>query len=753
MLIVGSLAMIPYFLIEQARGSFAATIYWDIVLVVVMGYAMWVAVTQTRQRMAWATIVAGNLLFLTGDATWAVLERMGRDAYPNLGDVFYIAGYVVLAFGFWSLYRAQRSLGNLGSLVDGLIVAVASGVLLWVFFIGPAVLDGSGGLAARIVNTASPSGDLLLIVMGAQLTMRLERSILSWLLTLSLLALLAADIWFAYLATDDAYYSGHPVDALWWMSYVLFTALVLHRRVDQLAEPLATQSVPRLSLTRVGLLAATTMAAPVTVVARSSVGLDPELTPLLGGTIVLFLLVVARLAIVAEQLETSRGRLEYDATHDHLTGLANRPLFHDRLRNALAAPKLARSGHVTAVLCIDLDDFKTVNDSLGHAAGDRLLQEIGQRLDSVVRRTDTVARLGGDEFAVLLAEQPPERAVAIADRLMTEIRRPVQLDSISTALSSASIGIAYADADDTVESLMRDADVAMYTAKGDGKGRYVIYRNDMRQHVLDRFELSTDLAAAVDNNELFLNYQPIIEIESGAVRIVEALVRWQHPTKGRIEPGRFIGLAEETGLIVPIGRWILAEACLHAQTLDPSLQGPRIAVNISAVQLQSPTLVDDVNEALRASGLAPTRLLLELTESSVIDDYAVAASRLDDLRSMGVGIALDDFGSGYTSLRQLQRFPIDMVKLDPSFVRSELEEGGVLDGLVSMAHAMGLETVGEGIEDETQLQRLRDANCGMAQGFLFARPVSFGELAAAIDQLASAEVVEDIGVVDEYLTA
>jgi diguanylate cyclase (GGDEF)-like protein len=754
MLVAGALAMIPYFVIERQGSTLAATIYWDVVLTLMLGWAMFTAVTRTHNRLGWGAIIGGQLLFLAGDATWAILEQMGSTTYPNLGDGFYIAGYVVMALGFVTLWRAQRVLGNLGSLVDGLIVAVAAGVLLWVFFIGPAVLDGSGGLAARIVNTAYPSGDLLLIVMGAQLTMRLERSILSWLLTSGLVLLLAADVWYAYLAIDEAYYSGHAVDVMWWLSYVCFTALVLHPRVNEITQPVATPTLPRLSLVRVGVLALTTMAAPVTVATRASVGLDPELTPLLGGTIVLFLLVVARLAIVAEQLETSRGRLEYDATHDELTSLRNRPVFHEQLRQALATPVAPGSGLRTAVLCIDLDDFKLVNDSLGHAAGDRLLKEVGERLRGVVRLDDAAARLGGDEFAVLLANQAPETAVAIAERLLSELRRPVQLDSVTAAHSSASIGIAFAEPDSTVESLMRDADVAMYTAKGGGKGRYVIYRPGMRQQVLDRFELSSDLAVAVENGELLLNYQPIVELETGAVTAIEALVRWQHPTRGRIEPGRFIGLAEETGLIVPVGRWILAEACAQAQRLDPSDDGPSMAVNISAVQLRSPTLVDDVINALGDSGLAPRRLMLELTESAVIDDYEIAAERLNALRKLGVRIALDDFGSGYTSLRQLQRFPVDVLKLDPSFVRIEMaEDAGVLEGLVSMAHALGLETVGEGIEDESQLRRLRSANCSMAQGFLFARPMPIDDLAGALDAMASTEVVQDLRVVDEYLSA
>ncbi len=700
--------------------------------------AFYFACRLPERRAPWLLIVGGQFCFLAGDITWMVLDHVvASEAYPNLGDVFYVSGYVLIAIGLSMLWRSQRAIANIGALVDGLIVGVAAAVLLWVFFIGPAVLDGEVGFAERVINTAYPAGDLLLIAMGAQLAMRLRRSAPSWILMLGMASLLIGDIWYAYLAAADTYVAGHPVDALWWMSYVAIAALVVHERVGELSQARIDPGGPRLTLVRVAVLAGTTMAAPVTLAARASGELTLELIPLLGGTIVLFLLVVTRLAIVAQQLETSRGRLEYDATHDALTGLGNRALYSERVRQALevAEPTPAR----TAVLCIDLDDFKTVNDSLGHAAGDRMLQEIGGRLRSVVRRADSVARLGGDEFAVLVQGEPADAALEIADRLLAELAKPIALGPGVTAHSGASIGIAFGDPDDSVEGLLRDADIAMYTAKNNGKGRWEVYRPGMRQQVLERFELRADLTHALQRNEFFLHYQPIIEVESGAVRGVEALVRWQHPEKGRIDPGRFISLAEETGLIIPIGRWILREACTQAQSLDPSRNGPHIAVNVSAVQLRSPQLAGDVIDALHASGLAPNRLLLELTESTMIDDYAAAAEQLATIRELGVRIALDDFGAGYTSLRQLQSFPVDVVKLDQTFIKTTMEhDGGVLDGLISMANSLGLETVGEGIEETAQLTRLREANCRYAQGYLFSRPVPLAELDAAIETARAA---------------
>ena len=438
------LLMIPFFFIAD---PVKANIYWDICLGGIMAVALWFAWQLPERRTAWILIVLGQFLFIAGDVTWSVYEDvLHLDVYPNLGDVFYVSGYVLIAIGLSMLWRFQRAIGNIGALVDGLIVAVAAAVLLWVFFIGPAVLDGSGGLAERVFNTAYPAGDLLLIAMGAQLAMRLGRSVPSWILLVGMVTLLAADLWYAYLAADDAYSVGDPVDALWWMSYVAIAALVVHeRRGRALARP---RRSPR----------ATSHIGPCRRARRHHVGgtgRDRRPGPRRASTSNWCRCWAARsccscssslrLAIVAEQLETSRGRLEHDATHDALTGLGNRALYSERVRQALAAG--TTTPLCTAVLCIDLDDFKTVNDSLGHAAGDRMLQEIGGRLRSVVRRADSVARLGGDEFAILVDGEPADAALEIADRLLVELSKPVVLGPNSTAHSSASIGIAFGSPD------------------------------------------------------------------------------------------------------------------------------------------------------------------------------------------------------------------------------------------------------------------------------------------------------------------
>jgi diguanylate cyclase (GGDEF)-like protein len=728
LLALGSLAYVPYAVLDGATA--AGTVAWDVAVGCILAVAGFHVRRLAAHRLAWGLVLAGLGMFLVGDVTWWLLEAASDEvAYPNVGDGAYLSGYLLIAAGAVRMAAHRRRAVSVGPVVDGLIVAVAAGVLLWVFLIGPAALDPEVPWAERLVNTAYPMGDLLLIAIGAQIAMRVRWSPSALLFLVGMVAMLAADIWYALLVAGEGYTAGHPVDVLWFLSYVSVSAAIVHPSAAEL--DLTGHDDDVLALGRIGFLAAVAIVAPVVLGARVAADGDRYVLALVLGTVVLFLLVVMRLAIVANELATSRSQLEHDATHDPLTGLGNRALYSERVRQAIHAT--ATTPARAAVLCIDLDDFKTVNDSLGHAAGDRMLQEIGDRLRHVVRRADSVARLGGDEFAVLVLDEPADAALEVADRLLAAISAPLTLDGGVVLQPSASIGIAYGEPDESVESLLRDADVAMYIAKNAGKSRWEVYRPGMRQRVVDRFELRSDLANALDRGELVLHYQPIIEVDSGRVSGIEALVRWEHPTKGRIEPGRFIGIAEETGLIVPIGRWILREACRRAQQLDPSERGPRVAVNVSAVQLRSPDLFDDVTDALAVSGLAPNRLLLELTESAMIDDYDTAAVRLGQIRALGVRIALDDFGAGYTSLRQLQRFPVDVVKLDQSFINTTMaHDSGVLDGLIALATSLGLDTVGEGIEETQQLSRLREAQCRYAQGYLFSRPVPSDELDAAL---------------------
>ncbi|HEY7626968.1 MAG TPA: EAL domain-containing protein, partial [Ilumatobacteraceae bacterium] len=418
--------------------------------------------------------------------------------------------------------------------------------------------------------------------------------------------------------------------------------------------------------------------------------------------------------------------LLHNALHDSLTGLANRALFRNRVEHALT--RRARSGLDPAVIYLDLDGFKNVNDSLGHEAGDKLLREVASRLEAVVRSGDTVARLGGDEFGVLIEESlnVELEAEEIANRTLEALTAPVTLGEAQVTVS-ASLGIAHADRDSTASSLLRDADVAMYEAKATGKSRWVVYEEKMRDAAVERLRLENDLAHAVERRELRLMYQPVIELQSGEVVGFEALARWDHPQLGLIMPDRFIRIAEDSGLIVSIGRWVLEQACLTAARWRrlhlPSLT---MAVNLSARQLAAPDICRQVREALAVAKLEPAALVLEMTETALVQDAAVAAVRLAELRKLGVRLAIDDFGTGYSSLAYLRQFPVDILKIDGSFIKTITDRSKVspiVRGLLDLGRSLDLDIVAEGIESGAQLEQLRDQRCHLGQGFLFAEPL------------------------------
>ncbi|MEA3185581.1 MAG: hypothetical protein QOJ74_2058, partial [Ilumatobacteraceae bacterium] len=616
------------------------------------------------------------------------------------------------------LLRARGGSRDAGGVIDGFIVATSLGVLLWVFFAEPTALDQSLPVFERLISVAYPTGDLLLIAIVAQLAVRqVRRQAPYWIVAAGLSALLVSDLGYLYQSLYGTYTERDPVDFGWWISYALIVAVLLHPRVGEItAAPLRPR--PRLSSRRILMLSLVTMAAPLTIALRSMVGATLQLPALLGGTVVLFALVVLRLVVMARELETSRGLLLHEATHDGLTGLANRTLFGEHVELTLA------SGVPVAVLCLDLDEFKLVNDSLGHPAGDKVLQVVGERLLGLLRPGDAVARLGGDEFVMLVSGVDASAGASVAERVLASIRQPIGLPGGRVVHSNVSIGIAHSSSESSVEALLRDADIAMYLAKRSGKGHHEVFRPGMRQDVMDRMELRSELAAALDHHEFALRYQPIVEVSSGRPVGVEALLRWEHPRRGTIEPMDFIPLAEETELIIPIGRWVLMEACRRAVELDPRRDGLEMAVNVSAVQLRDPGLVDDVLRALDSAGLDASRLILELTESAVVSDIEAAAITLCELRTHGVRIALDDFGAGYASLRHLRAFPVDIVKLDRNFVVTSLEnDSTVLSGLIAMASSLGMETVGEGVEEPGQLDMLRSLNCRYAQGYLISKPM------------------------------
>ncbi len=421
-------------------------------------------------------------------------------------------------------------------------------------------------------------------------------------------------------------------------------------------------------------------------------------------------------------------QLAHQAFHDPVTNLANRALFAERVRHAVARNRREQSG--IAVIFMDLDDFKTINDSLGHAAGDEVLIEVAKRVATSIRATDTAARFGGDEFAILLEDiSSAQEAADTAERILEALVEPLRLEHKELAVrASLGISVVESDAAPDADELIRNADAAMYIAKRDGKGGYRLFEPAMHEGVLARLELRADLQRAMTNGELELHYQPVVHLEDGSVSGVEALLRWNHPERGQVGPDEFIPLAEEMGLIVPIGRWVLREGCRQAKAIqdlvphDPPLT---MAVNLSVKQLQHSDIVADVRDALEDSGLPPASLTLEITETVMMTDTDLAVQRLQELRALGVRLAMDDFGTGYSSLSYLSRFPVDVLKMDRSFLAAGAspEASGLATAVVALGQTLSLDVVAEGIEYPEQWATLRELGCGLGQGFYFARPM------------------------------
>ena len=690
---------------------------------------------RPRLRWAWRLLALASLSYLAGDVSQTVYELAGSKPYPSVGDGFYLLFYPLMLWGLLLFATGRRDVAErLRLVLDLAVVAIGGSVVVIYVVLGPTVVQSGTDSVQAAFSIAYPVGDMVLLVgLGSVL---LRRTASSGARALQFMAVgmgfyVVADLVYGYITLHSTYRGGDPVDSLWMIAIAVFAV----------AGAAQGSPAPAAEVTREPSRGRASWA-PVIAVAvgfglllfnQREDRLLPDLT-LVIAAVLLATLVSVRQFLAQRDLLRTQGRLSHQSLHDALTGLPNRALVIDRAEQMLARARRSRTS--VAALYVDIDGFKRVNDSFGHAAGDELLRVVSARLLGLVREADTVGRLGGDEFLVLLEDSSLDAAPElVAERVCQVLAQPVELAGTEgrTLSVSSSIGIALGQRD-SADELFRDADFALYEAKGAGKNRWVVFESRMQTAAQDRLELEMDLKRALDADQFFLLYQPTFNLQTEEITGLEALIRWRHPTRGVIPPDAFIPLAEETGLIVPIGRWVLRTACARAATWHRDGRPLGMAVNLSGRQLDENDLEQDVTDALKITGLDPMALTLEITETTLMRDAEAAARKLTALKALGVRIAVDDFGTGYSSLAYLRQFPVDALKIDRSFISGIADPGdckALIHTLVQLGKTLGLETLGEGIEEPAQLHQLQREHCDSGQGFLFARPLEPN----AIDEL------------------
>ena len=695
-----------------------------------------VVLYRPAEPRPWIALAVGLSLTTMGDWTWVVLDRMGLEVFPSVADALYLGGQGLMAAAILVLLRGRIPGGDRAGLIDAVVVAVGAGLLSWTFLMEPLVSDPMASIGEIAVALAYPVLDVLLLGVVVRLFLAPGRRVPALqLLLVALVALLLADVPYAMLALDDSYTTGHIVDAGWLASSALFAAAALHPSMRSVAQP-AEVGEAELSPMRLATLAGASLMAPAVLVIQAARGQAVDVPVVAAGCVVLFLLVIARLGGLVNELRanldarhTLEDQLHHRALHDSLTGLPNRALFYDRLEHALSH----RADQV-AVLFLDLDDFKLVNDTFGHQAGDDLLCDVADAIRHCVRGSDTVARLGGDEFAVLIdRDATVAKSTALAERLLAAIGAPKAIAGTHRSVGT-SIGISVGTSGvSSAEALMREADVAMYVAKSKGKAGHSLFDPHTHDVVIRTMGLQADLERGIHERQFELHYQPIIDLSTGELAGVEALVRWRHPTRGLLMPRDFIHLAELTGAIGSLDRWVLEEAGRQAAAWGadgPTGGGRFLSVNLSPLALVEPGLATHVRDVLRMSGLRPEQLLLEVTESVQPDPRGVATS-ISALKALNVRLAIDDFGTGFASISRLLESPFDVIKIDEGLLHamgSDPRASAIVSGIVDLARRLGSVTIAEGVESPIHVTELRQLGCDLGQGFHFATALPAAEL-------------------------
>lgn len=688
-------------------------------------------------RWPWLMAMLALTLFFLGGVARQSMGTLG-DLSANrslVPDLLTIPGYVAMGIGLYGITRARQPdrSARFDAMLDALVAALAVMALAWILLIGPGLVDTDAPLSVRITLSLYPALSAFLVAMVAQMlfTSRGASPLSLKLVLAAMVGTLVGDTVYMLVEVGAVDLSQSLVDLPYSAGTLCFIGAMLHPSMPKVTEPAPVErSRSTLTTARLVIVAVALAIPAVVTVTRGDTSTEDSVVL---GTIVLFLTAAAvgRLIRALRAHARSEGRLVHQAYHDPLTGLPNRAQLREHLVEALHQTGDAASG--TALLFLDIDRFKLVNDSHGHSRGDELLRAVAARLTETSRASDVVAHLGGDEFVVLLPSiTSTAEAHEVAERTRLCFSVPFFLRE-SEVSCSVSIGVAVTDGADPgvdAETLLREADTAVYEAKAGGRDKVTVFDSSMRDRVAKRLALEGDLRHALERNQLRLEYQPIVSLPDQRVEGFEALLRWSHPTMGEISPASFIPVAEDTGLIVPIGTWVLEQACRQISKWRQELAlgaDLSVSVNVSARQLNDEQLVQHVREALVASGLSGRALTLELTESVLMENPPATVDLLSTIRGLGVHIAIDDFGTGYSSLSYLRQFPADLVKIDRSFVdgleNRDGSESSLISAIVAMAGALGISTIAEGVEHASQAVRLQSLGCRRAQGFHYSRPV------------------------------
>jgi len=676
-------------------------------------------------RTPWLLFAAGILLWSVGDIAWAIVRAMGSEPLPSVADVFYLLGYGAFAVGLHHLARSRNPGGDRTGTIDAVVMGVAVSLVMTVFFIEPA-WAAEGSMLAKSVGVAYPVADVILLVQLTNLrTAGHGRTPALRLLSQALIATLIGDLLYqsapaiSWLAPNT-----HLLDAAWLIGYLLFGAAALHPSMAA-ATDRQPQGVKVASLTRGQLLliSSTVTVVPATMLVELLVGLEPHLIEVSAASVIIIWLIYLRMVGMTRQMSEQRAHLARLAEADVLTGLPNRRRFTDTVTARMAD---GATGAVP-VLLIVLDRFTEINDTLGHRVGDELLCAVAARMTRVVGANGMVARLGGDSFGVVVEDERlcREEAIGCATALRQELVAPFELSDVTVSIDPL-IGVAVGPGDGTdVEELLQRADVALSVAR-ERPDRVARYSGRMPSDGVLTPHLISELPAAMEARDVVVHYQPQVEVATGRVLAVEALVRWQHPVHGMLPPAVFIPAAERTGLIRSLTLYVLDRALAQSAQWRVAGRELTVAVNLSARNLLDPGFVEDVHSTLVRHAVAPAALDLEITETMAMVDPKQSLEVMRALHAMGVQLSVDDFGTGFSSLSYLQRLPLQHLKIDRSFVMRMVEDeasAAIVRSTIELARNLGMTVVAEGVEDDATLLALLAMQCDAAQGFGLGRPV------------------------------